>query len=407
MTIDAVHADQLRRAADAAAYRLARPTAAVGGHPQSLSHGAAGVALLHAERAASGLGDWNAVHAWLQEATRFAIVGGSETTLFFGAPAVAYALHTAARTPARYPRALTALDTAVAAIVEQRLTQAHARIGSGARPAPAEYDVIQGLTGLGAHLRRRHPDSDLLRRVLAYLVRLTRPLAADDPLPGWWTDQAPTGRRAAGHPAGGYGNLSMAHGICGPLALLSLTARDGTVIDGQHEAIARICSWLDTWRQEHPAGPWWPEIVTRDDVLTGHARQTRPSRPAWCYGTAGHARAQQLAGLALGDTNRRHTAERALTGCLTDPARLARLSGPGLCHGTAGLFQTTRRAAADAASTDLRAHLPDLAHHLLAAADSAEETGLLDGAAGCALALTTAAHAQPPATGWDSFLLVT
>ncbi len=363
--------------------------------------------MLHAEQAARGLGDWYTVHAWLQAATSGPLAAGVQASLFFGAPAMAFALHPAARHPGRYQHALAALDTSVASIVERRLAQAHARIARGQRPGVAEFDAINGLTGLGAHLRRRHPDSELFHRVLTYLIRLTCPLTADDPLPGWWTSEPPTGRRAAAYQGGGHSNHSISHGICGPLALLSLAARDGIVLDGQHKAIARICSWLDSWRQEHQTGPWWPEIVTADEVQAGRAHQTHPLRPSWCYATPGHARAQQLAGLALHDTDRQRTAERALIGCLTDPAQHQRLTGSGLCHGAAGLFQTAWRVAADAPSTDVAAYLPGLAAQMLATADSIEETGVLNGAAGWALALSTAAGDQPPATGWDAFLLLT
>jgi hypothetical protein len=372
-----------------------------------MSRGAAGVAMLHIERAATGLGDWSTAHVWLQTATRTALAGGADAALLFGTPALAFALHGAAHEPRRYQRVLNALDANVATITQRRLTRAHARIDRGDRPALAEFDLINGLTGLGAHLRRRHRDNDLLRQILVYLVRLTRPLAAGDPLPGWWTPQPPTGRRANADGTGGHGNLSIAHGISGPLALLSLTALDGLTVDGQPEAIDTICSWLDDWRQHHPGGPWWPEIITLDELRTGRPNQTHPHRPSWCYGTPGHARAQQLAGLARNDPHRQHTAEHAMTGCLTDPAQLRQITTPGLCHGTAGLLQTTWRIAADASTPRLRPRLPDFAEQLLADDKHDGEIGLLDGTTGQALALMTAAADQPPATKWDAFMLLT
>lgn len=49
----------------------------------------------------------------------------------------------------------------------------------------AEFDGIRGLAGIGAHLLRRAPHEDLLRSVLAYLVRLTDPVTDDgELLPG-------------------------------------------------------------------------------------------------------------------------------------------------------------------------------------------------------------------------------
>ncbi len=215
-----------------------------------------GVALLHIERAVTGLSDANTAHTWLAAAAHGDISAGPHATLFFGAPALAFALHAAADRPGRYERALQALDIRVAAVTRRRLDRAHARIDRGERPALAEFDLINGLTGLGAHLLRRDPHGALFGQVLAYLVRLTEPLDAQD-LPGWWTDLAPTGRRATDLP-GGHGNFGMAHGISGPLALLSLAMRRGIVADRQAEASKRICSWLDTWRQDHDTGPGGP-----------------------------------------------------------------------------------------------------------------------------------------------------
>ncbi len=157
----------------------------------------------------------------------------------------------------------------------------------------------------------------------------------------------------------------MAHGISGPLALLALAMRRGVTVAGHAEAIDRICHWLDTWRQQAPAGPWWPERISLADLRTGCPSPRGPARPSWCYGTPGLARAQQLSALARGDH-----------------ARQA------------------------AAATDLDAHLPLL---LCALIDHADEDitsplpGLIEGRAGVALTLHTIAAATP--SGWLACLL--
>jgi len=363
------------------------------------------VALLHLERAVTGLGGWEVAHTWLAAAAHGPLSAGPDATLFFGTPALAFALHAAADRPGKYERALSALDARVAAVTRRRLDQAHARIDRGDRPVLAEFDLINGLTGLGAHLLRRDPYGELTRQVLAYLVRLTEPLGAQD-LPGWWTDLAPTGRRSTDLP-GGHGNFGMAHGISGPLALLSLATRRGIVAEGQVEAIGWICSWLDAWRQEHETGPWWPETITLEETRLGRPKHTRPRRPSWCYGTPGLARAQQLAGQATADTDRQRLAEQALISCLNDPEQLERITDHSLCHGSAGLFQTAWHIAADAHTPGLTAPLHDLAELLLTPESPGTAIGLLEGSAGLALALSTAAVDEPPASRWDTCLLLT
>ncbi len=403
-------------AADAIANQLANPptiptanTATGRGRrrPQSLAGGAAGIALLHIERARAGRGEWTTAHAWLSAAVRDELSAGPNASLFFGAPTLAFVTHAAVDRPGKLTRALADLDTSTAAVTRRRLDDAHTRIDRGDRPALAEFDLIRGLTGLGAYHLQRHPHHDITRAVLSYLVRLTEPLPGrTEGLPGWWTDLAPTGQPSPDYPEG-HGNLGMSHGIAAPLALLSLALRRGVVVDGHTDAIGRICTWLHTWQQEHRYGPWWPGIITVDEVHKGHVEQSSRQRPSWCYGTPGLARAQQLAGLATGDTTRQHTAETAMLGCLRDPAQLARIVDSGLCHGMAGVFQTAWRMAADAHTPNIAAELPRLSGRLLTQLRCApDETEFLDGTAGAALALHTAGTDTSPRASWDACLLL-
>lgn len=175
-------------------------------HHQSLSGGAAGIALLHIERARTGADPWEKANTWLEVSVRDGVSVSSNACLYFGAPALAFVLHGAADQPG-IGQALATVDAGTRVVVRSRLDAAHQRIDAGDRPALGEFDLIGGLTGLGACLRRRGC-LDLLRDVLAYLVRLTEPL---DGLPGWWTYSS-TGRTAS-TPPGGHGNNGMAHGI--------------------------------------------------------------------------------------------------------------------------------------------------------------------------------------------------
>lgn len=374
------------------------------GWAQSLAQGAVGLALLHIERARAGLGDWDTAHTWLSTATGENISAGANASLFYGAPAVAFAMDLASECTGRYQRALATLDASVAVLTRQRLAQAHARIDRSERPDLGEFDLVYGLTGLGAYHLRRDPRGDLTRDVLSYLVRLTEPLADDpDGLPGWWTDLDPSFGHSSEFDAG-HGNLGMAHGITGPLALLALALRRGVVVPGLTEAIDRICRWLDTWRRDNDTGPWWPQWITRDDLLAGHPAQAQPGRPSWCYGTPGIARAQQLAGIATGDTTRQRAAEHALDACLADLNRLTGLTGQSLCHGVAGLYQTAWRAATDARANEIAVRLPHLLDRLLAG-NPGTDVGLLEGGTGTLLALHTAHTETEPR--WDTCLLIT
>jgi lantibiotic biosynthesis protein len=408
--------------------RLAHPdTAPIGPRSkdwwrQSLAHGIPGIALLHIELAATGLGPWQRVDDWLAAATRAPITSGTDSHPYYGAPALAHALAcAAAQLPGSYERTLGVLDRQIVADARHRLANAHRRIDRGQFPALAEFDALQGLTGYGAYLLRRDPDGQAVRAVLEYLVRLTIPTLADgETLPGWWTSSGPSGRPDEQF-ADGHANTSLAHGITGVLSLLSLAARRGTLVGGQLDAIRTVCAWLDRWRVETERGPTWPYWVTRAELCTGQSKPYGPLRPSWCYGTAGVARGQQLAALALGDVDRQLAAERALVASLTDPAQLAATTDLSLCHGFAGLAHVAARASEDALPETaelLRLLIPALltAVHPLGT-DAAQAVtvvldaddggpGLLDGAAGIALAVLAPTTATPPSSAWDTCLLI-
>ncbi|AXG77087.1 lanthionine synthetase C family protein [Streptomyces paludis] len=414
--------ENARAAADAVAERLATPEDMRSPHhrqgwwPQSLAHGAVGIALLHIERARTGDGPWQRAHDWLACAAAQPAIGGTDSHLYYGAPALAFALHAAADRPGRYARALNTLDRHITAAIQERLAGAHARIDRGETPKLAEFDAIRGLSGMGALLLHRDIHIDLFREILAYLVRLTEPVKHNgEPLPGWWSHLAPSGEVFPDYPAG-HANNGVAHGIGGPLALLALAIRHGITVEGHHEAIARILAWLDRWRQDGPAGPWWPYWITREQLRSGRPG-AGPSRPSWCYGTAGLARAQQLAALATHDPARQRAAEGAFLHAMTDPGQLRATVDLSLCHGFAGLAHITGLVAADAITPGLTECLPRLLAPItdtttgspaasLLDPPGGGDMGLLEGAAGTALALHSFRAGTATASGWNSCFLI-
>ncbi|MFJ2764643.1 lanthionine synthetase C family protein [Streptomyces prasinus] len=375
---------------------------------QSLAVGAAGKALLSVERAWYG-GPWRPAHRLIARTVAGEINAGDTGGLFLGATAVAFLLSAIPRDKDHlYAHARHTLHQQVTALAHRRADAARLRLRTGAPLAFADYDLFYGLTGIGAHLLRTDPGGSALGHVLEYLVTLTRPRTLNDTeLPGWWVHHDPLRTHSDRFP-GGHANLGAAHGITGPLLLLAKALRTGIEVDGHRDAIHTICDFLDTWRQGAPEGPWWPTYLSRDDVRRRRPGQDRPGRPSWCYGTTGIARAGQLAGIALGDTALQAFYEDALYRALTDPVQLCAVVDASLCHGWAGVYQTVLHAAEDAKDP----RLPHLLHQLAGALvtharpHTFKGTGLLDGATGTALALSTLAHSQPPATGWDACLLI-
>jgi hypothetical protein len=164
---------------------------------QALAEGALGVALLHIER-----DDLAAARPLLTEAVAGGVSTGSNASLFHGAPALEFVL-------GRAGRADRDVQAAVDRIVAARLAAANRRRESARLPHLAEFDLIRGLTGLGALLLTRAGPS-LIEEVLTYLVSLARPVDVDGrALPGWWSQASPAHEEMAG----GHGNLGVAHRI--------------------------------------------------------------------------------------------------------------------------------------------------------------------------------------------------
>jgi lantibiotic biosynthesis protein len=372
---------------------------------QSLARGPVGAALLHVERAWIGSGSWGTAQAHIRHVMAGPVDAAEHAGLYYGAPALAFLLHTAADRHPRYRTAAVTLDEHVLRLARRRLASATRRIERDEPATFAEYDLFYGLTGIGALLLRHHLESDVLAGILRYVVSLTQLRYQDGvEVPGWWVAHDPDEILPT---PGGHANFGMAHGAAGLLALLALATIRGREVDGQHDAIATLTGWFDRWRQDSADGPWWPQWITRGELRTGRPTQVAPSRPSWCYGTVGISRALQLAALATTDPRRQDAAEDALAASLTD-TQLDRITEPGLCHGTAGIYQTTYRAALDARSPAIAQRLPTLAARLTRHAHSlSDEAGLLTGSAGVSLALETTRHITPPHTGWDACLLIT
>jgi hypothetical protein len=372
--------------------------------PHSLAAGAAGIALLHSERARTEPSARPIAHRWLTIATAVDLHADHTASLFHEVPALAFVLHIAADGTTDYQTAQQALDTATVALTRARLDAAHARIDRGEHPSFREYDLISGLTGLGAYHLVHHPGHPITSDVLTYLVRLIEPLP--DGLPGWWTNHGPYNQPPIEYP-GGHANLGLAHGIAGPLALLALALRQGVVVDDHTDAVRRICTWLDHWQLGGADTPWWPQWITIEEARAEVSRWSHPPRASWCYGTPGIARAHQLAALATNDLHRRHRAEHVLLACLRDDAQIGQITEPGLCHGAAGLLHTSCRMAHDDPTGNIADQLPHLTALVMERIQATTMTAeFLDGMAGVALALNAISTGHRPRSDWDRCLLL-
>ncbi|MFF0967844.1 lanthionine synthetase C family protein [Streptomyces sp. NPDC003703] len=396
-------------------------------HPQSLADGHAGVALLFAALAHGSPEYARTAHAHLSAAVT-GVRRSPREGLYSGLPAVAFAARTAVTGPGQYAGLLDRLDGQVAVLARKLIDADAPRIAAGTAGARmAGYDVIAGLSGLGRLLLAAGPAHRATTElVLAHLVALTRPVTGPggQSLPGWWTADPILFSEPDGVP-GGHFNAGLAHGIPGPLALLSLAYRAGVRVPGQERAIRDIAEWLLARRSTDGTG--WPNIVPLDAELTA-AAGGRPDlgrvRAGWCYGSPGVARALQLASLALAepDWNRQAVAAVIATCDRRDGARAH--GDATLCHGLAGLATVATLMSREPGGGELTGRVGELTDALRRAADPehpflwpaadpdsptpVHRPGFLDGASGTALALRLTLDPSAP-TGelpWYAALLL-
>jgi hypothetical protein len=399
----------------------ARVLAAVPGRPATSLQSLAGTALLHARLAQASPAFEAAAHAhWTAAAARAPRPRTASPGLFTAPAGMAASLILAENYLTDPEPQRPAVQQAVRWLSARAVTKATARHNclrqDPAPPSWALYDVITGLAGTGRILLAAlasghdHAEPGLIAALTTLTTMINNPCGGTRP--GWWLP--PDGHPAThGIPPSGAAETGMAHGIAGPLALLSAAATAGWMVDGQINAIRAAATWLLTWQT--PGTTTWPPRITGTELDN---QQPAPApaagrRDAWCYGSPGISRALTAASQALDDPRPAQSGNTAITALTARPGRRWDTEGPALCHGTAGVLQCAagHPTTADLAASALTAAFDP--RHTFAFQNihnhtASDDPGLLTGAAGIALVL--ADHGGIPApetfTRWDAALLL-
>ncbi|HEX2299450.1 MAG TPA: lanthionine synthetase C family protein [Pseudonocardiaceae bacterium] len=429
--------------------------------PVTLSNGWPGVATLFAELSRDGTasaGRWRTLaHAHLAASVEL-VNSTPPRGLFAGPGAVLAAAQSLAQGSAHYAGLRAKLADWLAQLVSTQLAHEAARGPNEVGVSWASYDLINGMAGAARLLLDASRDDAesgdrvavALDAVLAHLVRIAEPITVHGHwVPGWWVppDAQISDRDRRDYPEGDF-NLGLAHGVAGPLAVLSHALRHGYEVPRQRVAITTMAQWLLGWMLTDEAGPYWPcRVSFAEEIAPTRMTHTDFTRTAWCYGAPGVAAALHAAGTALGVPEWISAATGALRSALARDEQLWSIDGPTICHGYAGLLAVCARVATDTGDPALSEGTARLTRATLAFADedapfvfdhqmryprataSTERThravhvaGLLEGAAGVAAVLhsvhrnTNAHHARdqrtPAApgvqrggeTGWERFL---
>ncbi|HEX2295886.1 MAG TPA: lanthionine synthetase C family protein [Actinomycetota bacterium] len=341
-----------------------------------------------------------------------------------------------------------ALDRAVAAVAEQRMTPAlmqgfpgvawaiehlgqnpgpddanaavdEALIGMLASPRWAGlYDLVSGLVGVGVYALARAPAPTAVKCLELVVERLREWSEPARHGITWYTPPELIPPSARERVPEGYYNLGLAHGVPGVVAVLAQTHRAGIAPDATATLVEGGVEWLLS--QALPPGEraTWPYFI-------GSGVDPRPARLAWCYGDPGVIASLLAAAGALGRADWEEAALEALARALARPPGSSDVQGASLCHGAMGLahlwnrlWQTSGSDALRAGieywtarALDLRTHEDGLAGYSVWDPASEQEEGgdvqgpgLLAGVAGIALALVAAATDREPT--WDSYMLL-
>ncbi|WP_394847634.1 lanthionine synthetase C family protein [Pendulispora brunnea] len=397
--------------------------------PRALADGCPGMALFFGALQGYRPDAPNVAHAYLAAAISSECPSPTDS-LFYGVPSVAFAARAVERRPGDYAELLSVADEQVAACAESLLSLDEPRVRSGIAGVPMPiYDVVSGLSGLGRYLLAcGEGQRSLTERIMRHLVALTRPVVLrGHSVPGWWTPDS--------HPEGLF-DVGLAHGISGPLALLSIAYEKGIRVQGHERAIRTIVEWLLARRGHDEHGPYWPATISTEHEISPSAAGP-PARAGWCYGAPGVSRALFLASRALKEPQWCDAALDTLCSVLRRPPAQQYIHDATMCHGAAGLTRIVHLMARDAVghagSDELAAALPGCIANIVARAapehpfvwdsqgawgedgsyrsdERAHRPGYLDGAAGVALTLHAClepdedeAHGSLP---WDAALLL-
>ena len=393
--------------------------------PHSLGRGNAGLAVL--------LGYVDAVlpnQGWDHIARQHieAAVSGVRTlgrvvgpSLFGGLSGIAFAAWYLSRDGRRYKKLIASIDQALLPLATDL---ARGLCSNGQGVSYSEYDLISGISGIGAYLLCRVEDPQARFALEIILKVLTSLAEADCAVPKWHTPARLSANTTMNrdNPIGVL-NCGLSHGIPGPLALLAVCKIRNISVPGMESAIAFLADWLSQNRVDDEWGINWPSVfplaLAKSGELEISATRQKPTHAAWCYGTPGVARSLWLAGVAIEQPRYCDLAVEAMRVTVTKPKEYRSLSSPTFCHGISGLLHITARFASDTRLPIFTTAVEELIVEVQARFEPdsilgyrsierggvpVDNPGFLDGAPGVALALLAATCSVAPE--WDRLFLL-
>jgi lantibiotic modifying enzyme len=400
-------AEEALRAVDAIAEAIPSMTSLPSDRNASLSKGRAGLALLCAWLARTHRTAQADVRAWkyLDDAVEAVSTQALNPSFWGGFTGVAWAAEV-----------VDHLLDPDAADRNEAIDDALLRVLSQPNRWPAPHDLVEGVTGLGVYALQRYPRPpavECLRRVVERLHECAR---HDEQGLYWWTPPSEIHEEWRKRFPSGRGDLGVAHGVAGAIALLG-----GICGTGIEQATARpllegAVRWLFAHSMATEAGPTFP-------LWVAPGLQPYRARCAWCYGDPGIAAALLTAARGAGVPAWEQEAVALACRAAERPESETGVVNACFCHGAAGLAHLYNRMYQATGKEQLRRAAFSWLERTLEIYRLARDSGdrwvqgrwdqkpwtwtgidLVEGAAGVALVLLAATTSVEPI--WDRMFLV-
>ncbi|WP_322923288.1 lanthionine synthetase C family protein [Paenibacillus campi] len=285
----------------------------------------------------------------------------------------------------------------------------------------SDYDVIEGLTGIGRYFIQYYDrDHPAVIDIIQYMIQLTESFVHDQQLvPGWYISSANQFllHEQAKYAQGNF-NLGLSHGIAGPLALLSTAWCKAIELPGQYEAIQTIVDFYQANSSSDEIGTIWPERISFEHYSGSEFMVDIRNNESWCYGYPAICNALLLASEALQNNELQHDTLQTLSGLAKRELQQLSIHSPTFCHGYAGLLHMNARIQLRYPLPELMAVNDRLLQQMMKSFDpqqplgflnveyeeSSPHPGLLTGSAGILLVLAEYMHGHY--SSWDHIFLL-
>lgn len=260
---------------------------------------------------------------------------------FGGLTDIGFGVYSLYKSTGHYKKFIDSLNKAIITKVEANLEYYNNNLGN---VVMAYYDTIVGLSGVAGYLLLFERDEmavDCIKKILNYFIKLTDDIEISNyKVPGWYISSMnqPFEEQRLIYKNGNF-NFGLAHGIAGPLVILSLAAKKGIEIPEQKEGIYKILSNFKEYKFTNRDGlVYWPGRLKFENYINKRVADDLNYRAGWCYGTPGIARAIYIAGSAINDEESINLSINAMENICKADRDYWMLDSPTICHGYAGFL---------------------------------------------------------------------